>query len=242
MDSSNEPTNALPVVRAPQRIGAHRRPPEPDEPGGPLLADEYFFLAVEERAGKRRLHPKAVGLGLGAALLAELVFNDCIDIYDGQVFPLQEARKPRTRLGLTTFRHIVEFPQHRELRTWLPFLAVDALANVGQRLEEAGLVTPVQRGLLRRRVNFLPVLNRAATPAVRLTNLLTSRTWPDTYDAGLLALVHATGLTWHLLWNPETAAAGAEHLNQILSRLPAPLHELAQTCEALVGTSVMVAH
>ena len=40
-----------------------------------VLADQFFLIAHEDRTGRSRLHPRATGLGLAAALLGELMLT-----------------------------------------------------------------------------------------------------------------------------------------------------------------------
>ncbi|MGH3736189.1 MAG: GPP34 family phosphoprotein, partial [Micromonosporaceae bacterium] len=45
-----------------------------------LLADDYFFLAVNDRTGRPKLAPKVFALGLAGALLGELILGERITI------------------------------------------------------------------------------------------------------------------------------------------------------------------
>ena len=51
-----------------------------------MLADQFFLIAHEDRTGKSRLHPRATGLGLAAALLGELVMQGRIRAVEGELF------------------------------------------------------------------------------------------------------------------------------------------------------------
>ena len=48
-----------------------------------MLADQYFLIAHEDRTGRSRLHPRATGLGLAAALLGELMLEGRLRIVEG---------------------------------------------------------------------------------------------------------------------------------------------------------------
>jgi len=62
------------------------------------VADELYLIAHHELTGRPHLAPRAVGLGLAGALLAELVLADAISIEAGavaSVWPGQEAEAAR---------------------------------------------------------------------------------------------------------------------------------------------------
>src|SRR3954470_6912501 len=90
--------------------------------GLPPLASRLYLIAHDDRAGRRRLHPRAVGLGLAAGLLGELVLWQCLDISDG-VVGLLACRPPDDRRLQRILDDMRYQSQHREVRVWLAYLA-----------------------------------------------------------------------------------------------------------------------
>src|SRR5688572_31858336 len=87
------------------------------------------------------------------------------------------AEPPRDALSHGVLDLLLAQPQHRELRTWLAFLAQDAADRVGERLIRGGVVEAViRRRLLGSQTFYLPKdseqRNAAAWVQVRLANIL----------------------------------------------------------------------
>jgi hypothetical protein len=206
-----------------------------------LVADEFFRIAHQDRTGRPRLHPRAVGLGLAAGLLAELAIQGRIDLRGDGLLSVIRADPPPDALAHTTLDQLRGQPQHRDVRTWLAFLEGGAADAVGQRLVRAGYVRAVEhRRLWSSRVVYVPVdLNHAAWPEVRLARLLTMSGRLDEADATLAGLVSVTGLTRHVLWDPATHDAGLHHLARVVARLRPTLHHLIAYTEAAVGDAVL---
>ncbi|MEH0936994.1 GOLPH3/VPS74 family protein [Micromonospora psammae] len=203
-----------------------------------LIADEFFLIAHNDSRGKAKLHPTATGLGLAGGLLGELILFGQITVASGQV-TVVDRRPPADALSHTVLDQLIGESQHRELRTWLAFLAQSATTSVGERLARAGVLRRQEkRSLLRSSVNYVPIdLNAVAWPATRLAALLERAEPPSVPDATLLGLVAAAGLTREVLWS---AGPRAHHrLGLLLQALPAPLKELVAHTEAAVGAAVL---
>src|SRR5260370_2762143 len=105
------------------------------------LADDLYLMAHHEATGRLLLHPRAAGLGLAGALLAELALAGAIDIFGGQVAAAGPA-PPEDGLARGVLGQVRgEHAQH-PARDWLAFLARTAPADVACRLEQAGYLTP----------------------------------------------------------------------------------------------------
>src|SRR3954471_23372371 len=98
-----------------------------------VLADQFFLIAHEDRTGRSRLHPRATGLGLAAALLGELMLEHRLRIFDGDLY-IENQQPPRDSLSHDILELLVAQPQHRDVRTWLAFLSQDAAVKVGERM------------------------------------------------------------------------------------------------------------
>jgi len=207
-----------------------------------LLADQFFLIAHEDRSGRSRLHPRATGLGLAAALLGELMLSDRLRVFEGEL-DVVSREPPRDALSHNILDLLIAQPQHRELRTWLHFLAQDAAERVGERLIRAGVVEPVlRRKILSTQTIYMPMnedqRNVAAWAPIRLANILVHRRPMDIGDRVLSGLVVATGLTRHVLWDFTAHRQALMHLPNVVGSLPDDLRELIEHTEALVGSAM----
>jgi len=208
-----------------------------------LLADQLFFLAYSDRTGRSRLHPRATGLGLAAGLLAELMLARRIAVFDGGVHVVSRE-PPGDALTHDVLDLLLTQGRHRDLRTWLAFLGQDAADRVGGRLARADALTEVRRrGLRRTQTVYLPSSderrrNAAAWEPVRLAEVLLHRRAMTESDAVLTGLMAATGLTRHVLWDPERHRPAVAWIATVVDSLPDDLHELVTATEAAVGAAV----
>lgn len=206
-----------------------------------MLADDFFRIAHSDNTGRPRLHARAAGVGLGAALLAELVLAGQVAVEDGQLVVVDQ-QSPDNALGHTVLEQLVAEARHRAVRTWLDFLSRTAVEAVGNRLVRAGHATR-QVSRWRRTVLYVPTdMSAAAWPEARLRMLLSGRgrwTWPDVV---LVGLVGATGLAQQVLaqqalWDVEPASR--HHRAEVVAWLPSDLRELLAQAEAAIGDAVL---
>jgi hypothetical protein len=205
-----------------------------------LLADQFFLIAHEDRNGRSRLHPRATGLGLSAALIAELMLLGRARVLDGDL-RVVNREPPVDVLAHNILDLVVAQPQHHDLRTWLAFLAQDATDKVGERLLRAGAVEPVtRRRLMGSQTHYMPMnaaqRNAAAWAPARLAGLLVAHNGMDVADRTLAGLVLATGLTRYVLWDFPVHRPGLANLHAIVDSLPAELRELIEHTQASVGS------
>ncbi|MGI5147226.1 GOLPH3/VPS74 family protein [Plantactinospora sp. CA-294935] len=203
------------------------------------LADDFWRLAHDDVSGKSRLNGRAAGLGLAAALLAELAWAGKINASDGRLWVVNKA-PPADVLGHTVLEQLVAQPQHTTVRIWLDFLAHDAVDQVAQRLWRAGHVRRKEsRRLLRPNgVRWVPVdWNQAHWPAARLSLQLRDQAPMSQADAFLAGLAAATGLDEDLLLDAPTASRG--YLRHLIATTAPPLRELLTQAQAAVGESVL---
>jgi len=205
-----------------------------------LLADQFYLIAHEDQTGRSRLHPRATGLGLAAGLLGELMLLDRVRVYGGEL-GVVNREPPGDALAHNVLDLLIVQRHHRELRTWLAFLAQDAAIRVGERLLRAGVVEPVTRRRLRgTQTLYMPMnsdqRNAAAWAPVRLANILVEGRAMDIADRVLAGLVLATGLTRHVLWDFSMQRHGLTTLYSVVDSLPSDLRELVEHTEASVGS------
>ena len=203
-----------------------------------MLASDFYLISHSDTTGRPRVHPRALGLGLAAGLLGELMAAERLSVCSG-VLTVWAGERPGDALAHTVLDRIVGEPGHRLVRVWLDFLALSAVEAVGERLARAGVLWRDERRslLLRRRVAFEPVdMNVAVGPQVRLSRLLSRRDPVTLVDATLVALLAATGLAGQVVWDDEPHSR--RYLVEVVDRLPASLRELAAHTEAAVGAGV----
>jgi Golgi phosphoprotein 3 (GPP34) len=206
-----------------------------------LLADELFCVAHDDRTGRSRLHPRVLGLGLAAGLLGELVLFGRVDIADGGGIKVLDREPPADALAHSTLSMVMAQPQHRDVRTWLAFLAETSVESVAQRLVLAGLWQREERRRLgRARVSYLPTdTNAVFWRSMRLGRLLSSVEEIGQPDAMLAGLVAVTGLVDAVLWPQEDREPGLSRITDEVKRLSWPLYHLLAFTEAAVGDAVL---
>jgi hypothetical protein len=205
-----------------------------------VLADQYFLIAHEDRTGRSRLHPRATGLGLAAALIGELILSERVGIVDGDLIIL-DRHPPADALAHDILDLLIAQARHRDVRTWLAFLSQDAAARVGERLMRVGALEPVtRRRMLSTQTLYLPnnaeQRNAAAWAPARLANLLVRGADLSVGDRVLAGLVAATGLTRHVLYDFEMHRHAFHTLPDAVESLPGDLRELIEYTEASVGS------
>lgn len=209
-----------------------------------MLADQYFLIAHEDRTGRSRLHPRATGLGLAAALLGELLLEGRLRIIEGDLH-IVSRQPPSDALAHDILDLLIAQPQHREVRTWLAFLSQDAAIRVGERLMRLGAVEPVtRRRMLSTQTLYMPnsaeQRNAAAWAPARLANLLVRGMDMNISDRVLAGLIAATGLTRHVLYDFEVHRHAFQTLPDAIASLPMDLRELIEYTEASVGSALTV--
>jgi len=205
----------------------------------PPLADDFFRLAHDDVTGRPRLHPRAVGLGLAAALLAELVFARRVTAANGHLAVL-DTSPPPDPLAHTVLGQLAAGPERHEIRTWLGFLARTATEDVATRLWRAGHVRPetARRLLGRAHVTYIPTdANTAVWPWARLSTRLFAQQPLEATDAFLVCLTVATELAQYLLRG--IPAASREYVAHLQVSAPPPLRELLVHTAAAVADAVL---
>src|SRR5438128_836344 len=103
------------------------------------LAEDLFLLVCHEASGKARISTAYLDLGLGGALLLDLVLSDRIALVDDHV-----AVVDRTTVGDplldAALGAIAEEARPREPEYWVRHLAKGARATVQSRLVAAGVL------------------------------------------------------------------------------------------------------
>jgi Golgi phosphoprotein 3 (GPP34) len=201
------------------------------------LADDLYLMAHHEVSGKPHLAPRAVGLGLAGALLAELMLADAIRIWpDGLVVadrtPLADGLA-RFVLGLVLSEH-----EQYAARDWLLFLARTAASDVADRLGQSGYLALVASRRPWGGQRWVPVSPDCAfAPIYRVLSVLDPAR-PVTGTAATLAgLAAACGLGPRvLMYAPPRARRSLE---DAAGQLRPDLRDLIAQTRAAVDSAVL---
>ncbi|MDM4721375.1 GPP34 family phosphoprotein [Micromonospora sp. WMMA1363] len=206
-----------------------------------MLADDLFRLAHHDTTGRPLLHSTVAGLGLAAALLAELVFTDTIVIEQDRIFVATRV-PPSDALAHTVLDQLSGEATAHSVRTWLAFLSQTSREQVGSRLLRSGHVrAEVTRRLLTKVTTYVPTdANVAAWPWARLSTRLRNGQPLDGFDTVLAGLVLTTDLHRHVLDGaPGHVIAG---VRQLVATTSPSMRLLLQHTEAAVGDAVLTGH
>jgi hypothetical protein len=216
-------------------------------PGGPAagtkadlrgtgrLADELYLIAHHDRTGRARLQPRAAGLGLASALLAELAIADRITIGEGWV-GTSAGNDPADALGRRLLDLVAAEPEPHGVADWLAALAATAADDVAGRLSDAGYLErrPAAWG---RGGRWVPTDSSCAfTPVIRAAGALRPSRPLTVPGATLAALADACGLGPLVM---RHAADGARSPEDAAAFLPPALQYLIAQTRAAVDAALL---
>ena len=208
--------------------------PAPQLAGTGRLADDLYLMAHHEATGRPLLQPRAAGLGLAGALLAELTLAGAIDISGGQVAAAGPA-PPEDGLARGVLGQVHGEHQPHPARDWLAFLARTAPADVARRLEQSGYLTRASARWPWRGERWVPAdPDCAFAPVARVKSALDPSRPGTAQGAALAGLAAACGLGARLaLWLPP---GSRRRLDAVTGQLDPGLREvIAQTRAAVDG-------
>jgi hypothetical protein len=198
------------------------------------LADELLLITHDFQSGKARLSDPALGIGLSAALLAELVFSGALVVTEGRL-SLGEYPPPAERLNEALFEQTRGelLQQEVSVRDWLASHRRLVLDLVADRMVRAGELRRDQHKRLgRTSTRFYPTKPSEAFIRVqRLSSYLRTRIEISAGDAVLAALVIVMAPNGHLL---DLDDEELQYLEQLTPLLPLPLRELLAITEASI--------
>ena len=218
----------------PKAGGQHA--PAPQLAGTGRLADDLYLIAHHDRTGRLLLSPRAAGLGLAGALLAELILAGAIQITAGTV--TAGPCPPGDALAAGVLGQVAAEQRHPP-QEWLAFLARTAPAKVAGRLEPAGYLTPASAWPPWRGQRPVPVdANCAFAPVTRICSALDPSHTAAVQGAALAGLATACGLGARLaLYLPP----GSRRLEEAADWLDPGLREVITQTQAAVD-SALLAH
>ncbi|WP_158578581.1 GOLPH3/VPS74 family protein [Spongiactinospora rosea] len=206
-----------------------------------MLADDFFLIAWDTtRSGRARLNQQATALGLAGALIGELVLQNRLALRGPQLRPTAR-HQAADLLSDRVLAEIRNAPQHTDVRTWLAYLAKDAITSVAERLIRAGLVEHEPPKLLRRRHSryYSRDFGKATWPSIRLQTALVKGRQMTPADMAMAALVDACGLLEAVVPDPAERPTARRYLAAVLAAMPPPLTDLTRHVQAAVGDAVL---
>lgn len=207
------------------------------------IADQFFLLGHDEFTGRPRLDAEMLGLGLAAALMAELLSEGFLHVaQDSGMVSASHVRAgagtPSSGVTHDLLQLILTEPS-TPLPTWLAFLHADGVRDkVGNRLAWERVVTARTERRRLRQVTVYPAVNPSGSQyaVTRLTSLLAPGQRVALDDVVLLCLVQDTRLSGYV---------GREGVRAVvvppgwLDRLPPDHRALITHTRAAIGAASM---
>jgi hypothetical protein len=175
-----------------------------DRPGGGLegtglVADDLYLLGHDDRGGRPLLQPRALGTGLAAALLAELLLAGQISVRRDSAVVIAAGTPGDTIARPALMQQIAGEPQPQPVRAWLRFLARSAAREVALRLEAAGYLAHVRGRARWSQGRWIPVSREwAFSPVLRVRAALDPARPVSAHGAALTGLAMACGLGYRV--------------------------------------------
>jgi Golgi phosphoprotein 3 (GPP34) len=203
------------------------------------IADDLYLMAHNDRTGKPYLQPRAIGLGLAGALLAELTLQGNIRIWPGGI-AVADPAPPADELAHSVLGLLVSEHQQHPVRTWLSFLARTAAGDVARRLERSGYLTQDRARRPWRAQRWVPVDSDCAfAPVARVQSALRSPGRVTAAEVTLAGLAAGCGLASRLL--PYAPPNAGRCLQAAIEQLDPGLREVIAQTQVAVD-SALLAH
>lgn len=206
--------------------------------GTGLLADDLYLMAHNETTGKPYLQPRALGLGLAAGLLAELVLAEQITIRRQANVAVISRAASSDPLAHDVLTFIRSESQPRPVHDWLLFMARTATEDVAFRLERAGYLVQTDRRLPWRTQRWVPThAHSAFAPLLRACSALDGSQPPTAHCALLAGLAAAAGLSFRLA--EHASSRTTRRLEDVIGQLHPVFSELIRQTQAVVDSAVL---
>jgi hypothetical protein len=218
---------------------ANGRPgPGPGLGGTGQIADDLYLIAHHEVSGKPHLQPRALGLGLAGALLAELILTGTITVTTAAVTATGHARAG-DQLTQRIADQMAAEPQQHRVDTWLAFLGRTAAADVAARLAHAGYLARASARRTWRGHRWIPVDPDCAFAPITRVSVALNPSSATVTGVTLAGLATACGLGPRLsLYLPDGAR---DRTDTWVTRLHPDLREVITHTQAAVD-SALLAH
>jgi hypothetical protein len=200
------------------------------------LADDLYLMAHNDSTGRPYLQPRACGIGLAGALLAELLIAGGLSLSsDGAVTAC--GVPPADQLTARVQNQIAGERERLAAGEWLQFLGRTATGGVARRLADAGYLTLTPRRPWRAE-RWVPADSDCAfMPLNRAWSALDSSRPPAVHAAALAGLAAGCGLETRLLAYAPPRGSRSPH--EAAALLPPALRELIAVTQATVDSAVL---
>jgi len=207
--------------------------------GTGLIADDLYLLAHDDMTGRPFLQPQALGVGLAAALLAELIIGGAVSMRADHVFP-GALVPPSNGLAGYVIGVLLSEAEPHPIGDWLVFLARTAAHDVARRLEHSGYLARVSSRRPWRADRFVPVdADSAFAPMLQVRSALNAARPLTAHAAALTGLTVACGLGFRL---DQYQAHGGRTVQEAVAWLGPALRELIAQTRIAVDSSVLSHH
>jgi hypothetical protein len=201
------------------------------------LADDLYLMAHHEVTGKPFLQPRATGLGLAGALLAELVLQGKVLVWPDGV-AVADRNAPADGLANLVLGHLLSEHQSHPAQDWLLFLGRTAAGQVAQRLGQSGYLALTAARRRGRPGRWVPVdADCAFAPLARVQHALKSPRPTAVQGVALAGLADACGLGSRLQAYLAPSACGC--LSEAVGQLGPDLRELIAQARVAVDSAVL---
>jgi len=207
--------------------------------GTGLVADDLYLMAHDDRTGKPQLQPRALGIGLAGALLAELMLAGCIGLRRDSAVVIVSDVPRETVMRHALLKQVADEPGPQPVQAWLRFLARGAARDVALRLEQAGYLEHVRSWIPGRQGRWIPVdPDWAFAPMLRVRSALDPARPVTPHAAALTGLAAACGLSFRLdQYQYQTQADRS--IQDAVAALGPGLRELITQTQTAVDSTVL---
>ncbi|MGH3403017.1 MAG: GOLPH3/VPS74 family protein [Streptosporangiaceae bacterium] len=200
------------------------------------VADDLYLMAHNDVTGRPYLQPRALGLGLAGALLAELMLAGQVDAGWRGLTVVGHASAEDHLSGLV-LKLIAKERGQVTAGEWLQFLARTAAHDVAGRLGERGYLAPVSSRRPWRAERWVPVdPDCAFAPLTRARAALDPARPVTMISATLAGLAAACGMGARLLYY---APPGSRRPEETVHVLPSGMRDLIAQTQAAVDSAVL---
>jgi hypothetical protein len=221
------------------RSAGYRHPDRPARglSGTGLVADDLYLLGHDDRSGKPLLQPRALGIGLAGALLAELMLEDWTGLRPDSAVVIVRGVPPDAVRRHPQLKLIADEPGPQPVGAWLRFLAGRAAPDVALRLEQAGYLEHFRGRVPWRQGQWIPVnADWAFAPMLRVRSALDPARPLTGHAAALAGLAVASGLGFRLDFYQ---IQGRRSVQDAVAQLGPGLQELIAQTQTAVDSAVL---
>jgi hypothetical protein len=198
------------------------------------VADDLYLIAHDDVTGKLLLSPRAAGLGLAGALVAELALCGAVQVSAGGL-AVTGYPPPGDQLTVDVLGVLDREPGWPPVRDWLAYLGRTAAGDVAGRLAGSGYLVRA-RGW--RRVRWVPAdPDCALAPVARVRSALDPYRPAGTGWVVLAGLAEACGLGQRLA--QYLPAHYYQRLHPVVGQLDPGLLTLITEVRAAVDSAVL---